>query len=58
MDQPGDAPLLLVLAELPGVGAHGGLHAKEVPHDDVGLDVLLKELNGADSVHVTPPGLG
>ena len=46
VDQAGDRPALLVLAEAPGVGAHGGLDAQQVLAERVRFDPLADEIPG------------
>ena len=43
VDQPGEAPDLLVAAELLRVGAHGGLHGQGVLAQAGGLGVLVEQ---------------
>ena len=46
VQEPGDAPLLLVLAVLAGVPAHGRFHTHAVPAQRVAGGVLTQEREG------------
>src|SRR5215211_5398799 len=54
VQEPGYTPLLLVLAELSGVGAHGGLDGEHVLAKGVALRPLAQQLPGLFAVHGPP----
>jgi hypothetical protein len=51
VQQTGDAPRFLVLAEFAGVGAHAGFDGKHVPDEALVLHVFVQECERFRSIH-------